>query len=128
MDKPDENVIKNFQPNHGPQRPQVTDEQVYKACNGPALRFSKMIVEYVNKFGPLAPFFGPLVAAFTTQKVVILCMLESFEPGSEEGAKAIAVFWDKCKEDTIAKWKAKSLKDRFGDGAKNELKPIDGGK
>lgn len=100
----------------------ITDEQVSAICRPPALRFSKEIIEFANKkFGEAAPFWAPLVSAFTSQNILIMSLLESFEPGSEEGLKAINTFFDRCKFEVTAHWRSEHLKNQFAPKKKPSL-------
>jgi hypothetical protein len=94
-----------------PEMPQITEEQINQTCRPPALRFSKEIIEFANKkFDGYAPFWAPLVAAFTTKSVLIVSLMENFEPGSEEGLRAINTFFDRCKFEVATHWQSDGLK------------------
>lgn len=102
-----------------PHPEQPTEQEINDQCRPPALRFSKLIVEMANrKFGGLSPFWAPLIGAFTVQNVLIISLLESFEPGSEEGLKAINTFFDQCKFATANHWRAPGFVKQFSKAAK----------
>ena len=91
-----------------------TPAEIDAVCRPPALRFSKEIVEFANKkFGGYSPFWAPLVAAFTTQNVLIMSLLEGHEPSSDEGLNAINTYFDQCKFQATAHWRSEALKN-FG--------------
>jgi hypothetical protein len=88
-----------------------TDEEISQICRTPALRFSKEMVKFANgKFGPYAPFWAPLVAAFTTHNVLLISLLEAHEAGSEEGVNAINTFFDGCKFEVTHHWRSEHIK------------------
>ena len=87
-----------------------TQQEIDAICRPPALRFSKDIVEFANKkFEGYSPFWAPLVAAFTTQNVLLMSLLENHEPGSIEGTNAINAFFDQCKFQATAHWRSAAL-------------------
>lgn len=98
------------------QQPKLPDDREIQAmCRPPALRFSKDMILFANKkFEHTAPFWAPLVAAFTMQNVILLSLLESFEPGSDEGAQAISTFYNKCRFEAENHWRSKAFTDQFG--------------
>lgn len=100
----------------------ITEEEINQVCRPPGLRFSKDIVEFANKkFDAAAPFWAPIVAAYTTQNVLICSLIESYEPGSEEGLKAINTFFDRCKFEVANHWRSEKLKNNFGGRKKPSL-------
>lgn len=104
------------------EKEQITQEQIDAICRHPALRFSKDMIEFANKkFEGYAPFWCPLVAAFTLQNVLILCLTESHKPGSEEGLNAINSFFDQCKFQAAAHWRNPALAKQLGGKAKSSL-------
>ena len=104
--------------------PQITDQDIESVCRPPALRFAKEMIEFANKkFEGYAPFWCPLVAAFTMRNIVISSMLEGFEPGSDEGLKSINTFMDKLKFDLARHWQSEALKKQFGGRKKLTLAP-----
>ena len=98
-----------------------TQQEIEAECRPPALRFSKAMVEHANrKYEGFAPFWCPLIAAFTLQNVIIISMLESMDPGSDAGTNAINTFFDKCKFEVTAHWRSDALKN-FGGKKKSNL-------
>lgn len=102
------------------QQPKLPDDKEIQAlCRPPALRFSKEMINFANhKFEAFAPFWAPLVGGFTLQNVILLSLLESFEPGSEEGAKAIATFYNKCRFEAENHWRSEAFIKQFGKATK----------
>lgn len=97
-----------------PQMPMPTMQEIEAVCRPPALRFSKEIIEFANgKFKALANFWAPLVCKYTTQNILLLCFLESFEAGSEDGLTAIQTYFDSMKTDACRQWQSEAFLKQF---------------
>lgn len=100
----------------------LTQQQINEVCRPPALRFSKEMIEMANrKFEGYAPFWCPIIAGMTLQNILIVSLMENFQVGSEDGLKAINMFFDKVKFEVANQWKSKQLEEKF---ANKKLKVI----
>lgn len=111
--------MQQFQPGTDPSKP---DYDPSIECRPPAIRFSKEIIEFANKkYDAYAAFYAPIVAALTLQNILIMCLMDSHEPGDEGGLKAINTLFDKCKFDASMHWRSQGLKNAFAAKKKIEL-------